>query len=80
MKRSLFVVLQMTHVDEIAEKLVCSTDDHTRVYGCMVVMALLHRQPDACISVLLRYVWLLQVFALFVVSGISVLPEGALES
>lgn len=51
---SLSIALQMTYVDAIAEKLVCSTDDRTRMYGCMVVMALLHRQPDTCISVLLR--------------------------
>lgn len=49
-----FVLLQMTHVDVIADKLVCSSDGRTRTYGCMVLMALLHHQPDTCINVLLR--------------------------
>jgi len=50
------VMLQMRHFDVISEKLVCSTDEHTRMYGCMVAMALLRHHPEACISLLLEWV------------------------
>jgi len=47
---------QIKHFDVICEKLVCSTDECTRLYGCMVTMALLQHQPETCISLLLRRV------------------------